>query len=111
MTEIHPAPGQRTGEIIAALQELGLQRDVDFWPHYTWNLRPFIQTTPEAYEKWVQAQGHEPAADPAPASSPPDDEDNEPDSADDPDAEPQTESETQARTGARPRRTTKRGNQ
>lgn len=57
MTDIFPAPDQRIGEITAELEELGLSPETDFWMHFSWDLRPFVQCTPAAYKTWATAHG------------------------------------------------------
>jgi hypothetical protein len=59
LTEIHPGPDQTIGAITRELEDLGLVNKIDFWLHYTWDLRPYIQTTQDAYEVWDSSRGNE----------------------------------------------------
>lgn len=103
MTEIHPAPGQRIGEIQSELETIGLVYDRDFWPHYTWDLKPVIHTTEEAYEKWVEHRGGT-AGDNTTAEATDEAQNAASSSTEETDS-------ASTRTGARARRTTKGGSQ
>lgn len=57
MTDIFPAEDQPIGEVITELTQLGLVEGQDFKLHFTWDMRPFLQTEPEAYKKWQKKHG------------------------------------------------------
>lgn len=89
MSEIHPAPGQQIAEIYVELEKLGFRPDREFWVHYTHDLKPFVQTTSEAYEAWEKTQLKDAEAPEPEAGS--DAEPAEPDDAEDNDTDaPQT---------------------
>jgi hypothetical protein len=57
VTDIFPAEDQPIGEVITELTQLGLVEGQDFKLHFTWDMRPFVQTEPAAYEKWQKKHG------------------------------------------------------
>jgi hypothetical protein len=73
MTDIYPAPDQTVSAVIAELEALDLVYDTDFRLHYAWDAQPYIQATPDAYEKWSASRSSEddtPAAEKAEAEDP-----------------------------------------
>lgn len=57
MTDIFPAEDQSVGEVITELAGLGLVDGTDFRLHYTWDMRPYLKTEPDAYKKWEAKHG------------------------------------------------------
>jgi hypothetical protein len=72
VTQIHPGPDQTIGDLTRELEDLDLVHRRDFWLHYTWDLRPYIQTTPDAYEVWESARADHNSDDDDPDDADPD---------------------------------------
>lgn len=56
MTDIFPAADQSASSLIEELTELGLVDGQDFKLHFSWDAKPLIQASDEAYEKWVESR-------------------------------------------------------
>jgi hypothetical protein len=56
MTDIFPAADQSATTLIEELTALGLVDGRDFKLHFSWDAKPLIQASDEAYEKWVASR-------------------------------------------------------
>lgn len=57
MTDIYPAQDQLISVVIGELEKLDLAFGTDFRLEYSWDAKPFLKATPEAYETWANAHG------------------------------------------------------
>lgn len=57
MPEIHLSEDQGYSDVTSELVELGLTENADFRTHFTWDHKPIVEVTDEAYDKWQKKHG------------------------------------------------------
>jgi hypothetical protein len=57
MSDIFPAQDQDLGEVIAELARAGFVQDRDYWIQHTYDLRPYLSASDDAFAEWQSLHG------------------------------------------------------